>query len=50
MVKQKLAPYRAKRDFTKTQEPSGKSHVKAADYPRFLIQKHAATRLPESSM
>ena len=45
MAKQKLAPYRAKRDFKKTREPSGEKPVKPADYPRFVIQKHAATRL-----
>src|SRR5438552_10410577 len=41
----KLSPYQAKRDFTKTSEPSGKGLVKAAEYPRFVIQKHAASRL-----
>jgi hypothetical protein len=30
--------YQAKRDFTKTAEPSGKVHVKPAEYPRFVIQ------------
>ena len=45
MAKQKLAPYRAKRDFTKTGEPSGKAAIDAADYPRFIIQKHDASRL-----
>ena len=40
-----LAPYQAKRDFTKTSEPSGAAAVKAADRRRFVIQKHAATRL-----
>jgi bifunctional non-homologous end joining protein LigD len=41
----KLSAYRAKRDFKKTAEPSGKQSVTAADYPRFVIQKHDATRL-----
>jgi bifunctional non-homologous end joining protein LigD len=41
----KLALYRQKRDFTKTAEPSGRAKVTPADYPRFVIQKHAATRL-----
>ena len=41
----KLAAYRAKRDFTKTLEPSGAGAVAAADYPRFVIQKHAASHL-----
>ena len=38
-----LGSYRAKRDFTKTLEPSG-SPVRAAGH-RFIVQKHAATRL-----
>ena len=41
----KLSTYRAKRDFTKTAEPSGAGAVAKADYPRFVIQKHDATRL-----
>jgi bifunctional non-homologous end joining protein LigD len=41
----KLSAYRAKRDFTKTEEPSGRDAVRAAEYPRFVIQKHDATRL-----
>ena len=45
MAKKKLAAYQAKRDFQKTSEPSGKSSVKRAEYPRFIVQKHAATRL-----
>jgi bifunctional non-homologous end joining protein LigD len=45
MAKKKLADYQAKRDFKKTSEPSGKANVRAAEYPRFIIQKHAATRL-----
>jgi hypothetical protein len=40
-----LTLYQAKRDFTKTAEPSGKTQVKPAEYPRFVIQKHAASRL-----
>lgn len=43
--KKKLSAYHAKRDFTKTEEPSGRDAVKAAEYPRFVIQKHDATRL-----
>ncbi len=42
---EKLKSYRAKRDFTKTDEPSGKRGVTASPRPRFIIQKHAATRL-----
>ena len=45
MAKSKLALYQQKRDFSKTAEPSGKEQVAPADYPRFVIQKHAATRL-----
>jgi bifunctional non-homologous end joining protein LigD len=41
----KLARYQAKRDFTKTAEPSGKAKVPASSRLRFVIQKHAATRL-----
>src|SRR4051812_32830914 len=40
-----LTLYQAKRDFTKTAEPSGKTQVKPAEYPRFVIQEHAASRL-----
>jgi bifunctional non-homologous end joining protein LigD len=45
MAKKKLADYQSKRDFTKTSEPSGKASISPAGYPRFVIQKHAATRL-----
>jgi bifunctional non-homologous end joining protein LigD len=41
----KLFLYQQKRDFTKTAEPSGAAKVAPAEYPRFVIQKHAATRL-----
>ncbi len=44
-AKTSLALYRAKRDFEKTAEPSGKARIPAAEYPRFVIQKHDATRL-----
>ncbi len=40
-----LLDYRAKRDFTKTSEPQGTRAIRAAEYPRFVIQKHDATRL-----
>src|SRR5258708_40051574 len=42
----KLAEYRRKRDFSHTPEPSGTT-TKTARAPdlRFVIQKHAATRL-----
>src|SRR5215468_9594603 len=45
MAKAHLAQYRAKRDFSKTAEPSGKSPIRKAQYPRFVVQKHAARRL-----
>ncbi len=45
MATRKLALYSAKRDFKRTREPSGAAKVRAADYPRFVVQKHAATRL-----
>ena len=41
----KLARYRAKRDFSKTAEPTGAERTKASNRLRFIIQKHAATRL-----
>src|SRR3954471_21835699 len=43
--KTKLARYRSMRDFTKTAEPSGGEKTKASKRYRFVIQKHAATRL-----
>ena len=45
MTKSRLAAYRQKRDFTKTAEPGGLAGIASAEYPRFVIQKHAATRL-----
>jgi bifunctional non-homologous end joining protein LigD len=45
MAAKKLSEYQSRRDFTKTAEPSGKSKIKPAQYPRFVIQKHEATRL-----
>jgi bifunctional non-homologous end joining protein LigD len=42
MANPELSLYQAKRDFTKTDEPSGKARVKPAEFPRFVIQKHAA--------
>lgn len=45
MRNDKLSVYQAKRDFTKTAEPSGAARVKPAKHPRFVIQKHAASRL-----
>jgi bifunctional non-homologous end joining protein LigD len=45
MVSKKLAVYIAKRDFTRTAEPSGKAKLKDSKQLRFVIQKHAASRL-----
>ncbi len=45
MAANKLSLYQAKRDFTKTAEPSGTAGVKPAEHLRFVIQKHAASRL-----
>ena len=45
MTSTKLATYRAKRDFSRTAEPSGDASTSAATRLRFVIQKHAATRL-----
>jgi bifunctional non-homologous end joining protein LigD len=41
----KLSAYRAKRDFSKTAEPSGDNKIEPSAVRRFVIQKHAATRL-----
>ena len=40
-----LAKYRAKRDFTRTREPSGSRKVLPAEHLRFVVQKHAASHL-----
>ena len=45
MANDKLTTYQAKRDFTKTREPRGDTSVVAINRRRFVIQKHAATRL-----
>lgn len=41
----KLKTYRAKRDFQVTHEPSGARAVAKAPHLRYVIQKHAASRL-----
>jgi bifunctional non-homologous end joining protein LigD len=41
----KLATYRSKRDFSKTAEPSGKRPTVKSKRRRYVVQKHAATRL-----
>jgi bifunctional non-homologous end joining protein LigD len=45
VARTKLSTYRAKRDFRKTAEPSGRQAVAPAAQLRFVIQKHAARRL-----
>ncbi len=45
MRKDRLASYRAMRDFSRTDEPSGKGTVGAAKQLRFVVQRHDATRL-----
>ena len=45
MARSKLATYEAKRDFAKTTEPEGRGEVARSARPRFVIQKHPATRL-----
>jgi bifunctional non-homologous end joining protein LigD len=41
----KLSRYRAKRDFSRSAEPSGAEPTPRSDRLRFVIQKHAARRL-----
>ena len=41
----KLSEYKAKRDFSRTAEPNGSLKVRPSKVGRFVIQKHAATRL-----
>ncbi|WP_309606334.1 DNA ligase D [Phenylobacterium sp.] len=45
MADSKLTRYRAMRDFSKTAEPSGAEAATPSERYRFVIQKHAATRL-----
>jgi bifunctional non-homologous end joining protein LigD len=40
-----LSTYRAKRDFSKTAEPSGRARAAPSARLRFVVQKHAARRL-----
>jgi bifunctional non-homologous end joining protein LigD len=44
-LKKGLATYRAKRDFDQTSEPTGEHDAAPSKRLRFVIQKHAATRL-----
>jgi bifunctional non-homologous end joining protein LigD len=41
----RLARYRSMRDFAKTAEPAGADKTRKSDRLRFVVQKHAATRL-----
>ena len=45
MAARKLALYRSKRNFDVTAEPSGEAPTPASQRLRYVIQKHAATRL-----
>ncbi|HVY34136.1 MAG TPA: DNA polymerase ligase N-terminal domain-containing protein, partial [Caulobacteraceae bacterium] len=45
MATGKLAPYRRKRNFQITAEPSGETTAPPSQRLRYVIQKHAATRL-----
>lgn len=45
MAEDRLSVYRGKRDFTRTSEPSGQVIAEAPGRARFIIQKHAASRL-----
>jgi bifunctional non-homologous end joining protein LigD len=44
-AKPALSAYRAKRDFSKTQEPSDQAQVAPSPHLRFVVQKHAARQL-----
>jgi bifunctional non-homologous end joining protein LigD len=44
-VADKLAAYKSMRDFAVTAEPSGAGRARPSERLRFVIQKHAATRL-----
>jgi len=45
LAKPTLAEYERRRDFSKTPEPAGKTEVRPSQRLRYVIQKHAATRL-----
>jgi bifunctional non-homologous end joining protein LigD len=45
LAKPALVKYRAKRDFSKTAEPSGESAIAPAARLRFVVQRHAARQL-----
>ena len=41
----RLADYNAKRDFDRTEEPRGRIAAAGGSARRFIVQKHAASRL-----
>src|SRR6059058_2914674 len=45
MRRDSLSTYRAKRDFNRTEEPSGAATVPQTSELRFVVQRHDATRL-----
>jgi len=45
LMTSKLTAYQAKRDFTRTAEPRGEAALRPGPRLRFVVQKHAATRL-----
>ena len=45
LASRKLSTYQSKRNFDLTAEPSGEAEVKPSERLRFVIQKHAATRM-----
>jgi bifunctional non-homologous end joining protein LigD len=45
LAKLALLKYRAKRDFSKTAEPSGEAAIVPAAHLRFVVQRHAARQL-----
>jgi bifunctional non-homologous end joining protein LigD len=45
LAKPALSVYRAKRDFSRTKEPSGQTRVAPSARLRFVVQKHAARQL-----
>ncbi|WP_312366211.1 DNA ligase D [Ensifer sp.] len=45
MTSDKLSTYKQKRDFKLTKEPSGSAALRPSNRRRFVIQKHAASRL-----
>jgi bifunctional non-homologous end joining protein LigD len=44
-IDSKLSHYQAERDFSRTAEPRGDNAVAPSELRRYIIQKHAATRL-----